>query len=423
MNDHIAVNPKTDCANLSPNETVGFVPMANVQEKNNVVTYDAVPYNKVKTGFTAFQRGDLIWAKITPCMQNGKSCIVDKLPTAIGFGSTEFHVIRKRNNNIYMPFIWAIFSNENVLKAAQATFSGSAGQQRVSASFIERFPAVIPDYPTQVRLVAELEAKLQLLNSKLQQADELVEQAKKSVFAATGVKLRDYKPSLFSNTTRKQIQELGIFCNPHSAYLSELLSDLKKNPLYAGLLEDYIDVNPTIDRRDLSDKTRVSFVPMPNVQGKENHADYTPCDYSEVKTGFTAFQKDDLLWAKITPCMQNGKSFIASDMPTQYGFGSTEFHVLRAKNNRVYMPYIWVLLSEDHILEAAQGMFCGSAGQQRVPDTFLKKLPLVLPEYGKQVELANSVLEAQKRAHQMRREAEQEWAAAKAQFEKELLGE
>lgn len=174
LNNHVAVNPKTDCSLLSDSSEVSFVPMANVQEKTNVVSYDMVAYETVKKGFTVFQRGDLIWAKITPCMQNGKSCIVDKMPTEIGFGSTEFHVIRKRNENVYMPFVWAILSSDDVLKAAQATFSGSAGQQRVSASFIENFPAVLPDYPVQVRLVAELEDKLNLLNGKLQRAHELL---------------------------------------------------------------------------------------------------------------------------------------------------------------------------------------------------------------------------------------------------------
>lgn len=100
LNNHVAVNPKTDCSLLSDSSEVSFVPMANVQEKTNVVSYDMVAYETVKKGFTVFQRGDLIWAKITPCMQNGKSCIVDKMPTEIGFGSTEFHVIRKRNENV-----------------------------------------------------------------------------------------------------------------------------------------------------------------------------------------------------------------------------------------------------------------------------------------------------------------------------------
>ena len=109
MNDFVEVNPKTDCCELADESLVSFVPMPNVQEKNNIVSYDLVKYKVVKQGFTVFRKGDLIWAKITPCMQNGKSCITEKMPTEIGFGSTEFHVIRKQSRDIYMPFVWAIF--------------------------------------------------------------------------------------------------------------------------------------------------------------------------------------------------------------------------------------------------------------------------------------------------------------------------
>ena len=156
MKNYLEINPKTDCGGLTDESLVSFIPMPNVQEKNNVVEYDLVPYGTVKKGFTVFKKGDMIWAKITPCMQNGKSCIVDEMPTEVGFGSTEFHVVRKRTEDVYMPFIWSIFSNENVLKAAQAVFSGSAGQQRVSASFIENFPCVIPQYAIQVKLASML---------------------------------------------------------------------------------------------------------------------------------------------------------------------------------------------------------------------------------------------------------------------------
>ena len=160
---------------------------------------------------------------------------------------------------------------------------------------------------------------------------------------------------------------------------------------------------------------------MTAVEEKANHAEYKIKNYRDVKTGFTIFKKNDLLRAKITPCMQNGKSFLASDMPTDIGFASTEFHVLRQKSDQIYMPYLWVILSEDHILEAAQGMFSGSSGQQRVPDTFLKRFPMVLPPVEAQRELADEVFVALKQANQIREEAEKEWTAAKARFEKELL--
>lgn len=156
---------------------------------------------------------------------------------------------------------------------------------------------------------------------------------------------------------------------------------------------------------------------------KTNQVVYEQKQYKNVKTGFTPFQHGDLLWAKITPCMQNGKSFLSDTMPTEFGFGSTEFHVLRQKSERIYMPFLWVLLSDEHILEAAQGMFSGSAGQQRVPDTFLKKFPIILPPIELQKELADEVMEALNQAKKMKEAAESEWADAKAQFEKELLGE
>lgn len=82
-----------------------------------------------------------------------------------------------------------------------------------------------------------------------------------------------------------------------------------------------------------------------------------------------------------------------------------------------------MLLSERHILEAAQGMFSGSAGQQRVSDIFLKNFPVVLPEFEIQRKLANRVLMALNKSAALKKEAETDWQNAKEQFEKELLGE
>ena len=194
---------------------------------------------------------------------------------------------------------------------------------------------------------------------------------------------------------------MGVYCNPHSDYLNLVFAQLKANEYYAGDLENFVEVNPATSRKDLYDDNDVSFVPMPNITEKTNEVIYEQREYAKVKTGFTIFQKGDLLWAKITPCMQNGKSFLADTMPTEIGFGSTEFHVLRKKNDKIYMPFLWVMLSDTHILEAAQGMFGGSAGQQRVPDTFLKKFPVVLPPFEIQKTLADNVFNALRQAKQL----------------------
>ena len=294
-------------------------------------------------------------------------------------------------------------------------------QQKVTTQDIADL--LIPVDCDETRLSSIMETAYISYKQNLKQAKEMLNNAKSKVFETFGLSFAEYSPALYSYSNSGKLREMGIYCNSHSDYMNTVFSDLRTNEYYAGNLENFVEVNPTTSRTDLHDDILVSFVPMPAVEEKTNGVSYELKPYKEVKTGFTIFQKNDLLWAKITPCMQNGKSFIAENMPTEIGFGSTEFHVLRKKNERIYMPYLWVVLSDTHILEAAQGMFSGSAGQQRVPDTFLKKFPLVLPPIEIQKELADNVMTALKRTKEMLDAAEIEWQSAKEQFEKELLGE
>ena len=298
-----------------------------------------------------------------------------------------------------------------------------SGQPNINKEEYKSFEIVLPSLDIQQKLVDYMDTADLSRQDKSHQADIVLTQAKSKVFETFGIHFEKYVPTLYSFTKLQNLLEIGIYCNPHSDYLNSTFSYLRENKFYAGVLEDFVEINPTTSRAELQDSTSVSFVPMPSVQEKTNIVSYEIKPYKEVKTGFTIFQKDDLLWAKITPCMQNGKSFIASSMPTQIGFGSTEFHVLRKKDDRIYMPYLWVFLTDSHILEAAQGMFSGSAGQQRVSDTFLRKFPIVLPPVEKQKELSDIVFDALKANRITKEHVEKEWEQAKAQFEKELLGE
>lgn len=297
-----------------------------------------------------------------------------------------------------------------------------SGQPNINKEEYKSFEVILPDTSVQIALTAFLDNANHIRKTKIERAEKLIDDSKKLIFNTVGIAFKNYSPSVYSYRKRRDIVEYGIHCNPHSAYLNDLFDHLRANRWYVGHLDEFVSVNPQTDRSTLRESSIVSFVPMPAVDEKINHASYESKRYSEVSSGFTIFKKDDLLWAKITPCMQNGKSFIAADMPTEIGFGSTEFHVLRQKDKRLYMPFLWVLLSEIHVLEAAQGMFSGSAGQQRVPDTFLKKFPIVLPPIEMQKRLADNVFDALSQSKQMQIEAEQEWAEAKVQFEKELLG-
>lgn len=298
-----------------------------------------------------------------------------------------------------------------------------SGQPNINKEEYKSFEIVLPNLKQQRKLVDFMDEAFLAYQQKIMHAEQNLTSARNNVFEMIELSVPEYIPSLYSFSWLGDVKDMEIFCNPHSKYLNTVFSCIRDNPYYAGELEDFVEINPTTSRLDLCDTSLVSFVPMPAVEERTNTVVYETKLYKDVKTGFTIFQKDDLLWAKITPCMQNGKSFVATGMPTDKGFGSTEFHVMRKKDDRIYMPYLWVLLTDSHILEAAQGMFSGSAGQQRVSEMFLRKLPMILPPFDIQKKLADKVFEALEHAKETREIAEQEWKFAKIQFEKELFGE
>ena len=336
--------------------------------------------------------------------------------------STGFSIIRDADYRVDKEWLlFVLLSNASLQQLLQRSSGGN--YPAIIEEEVKHIYLPLLDSEKQIEMVNEIKQSLIKYNQQLDNIDTAISIARKGAFERLGICLPDYRPSLFSYTKLRQIKAMGLYCNPHSAYLNEVFSKLHNSPFHSGSLEDYVDVNPAINRTQLNDSSVVSFVPMPAVSEKTNQVVYEQRNYKDVKTGFTPFQRGDLLWAKITPCMQNGKSFLADSMPTEYGFGSTEFHVLRQKSERIHMPFLWVLLSDEHILEVAQGMFSGSAGQQRVPDTFLKKFPIILPPIDMQRRIADEVFDALDRAKKMKKAAEAEWTEAKAQFEKELLGE
>ena len=395
--------------------------MANVQEKTNVVSYDMVAYETVKKGFTVFQRGDLIWAKITPCMQNGKSCIVDKMPTEIGFGSTEFHVIRKRNENVYMPFIWAILSSDDVLKAAQATFSGSAGQQRVSASFIENFPAVLPDYPVQVRLVAELEDKLNLLNGKLQRAYELLHKTPMYLIDRLGLTFDFSATQKITYATTVANIEGRIDADYYSPKFSHFRSQIEALPYR------------TVSVDDISEKIVSGFA-----AGKQDQADNLPEDqrvphlrpFSITPEGELSFEtKKYVPKSRLKSedyCKKNEVIFNNTNSPDLVGKTTVfDSDVLCAASNHMTRitvkegvnPYYVAAFFNVLLSIGYWKLLCTNFNNQAGVNTdTLKRVKIPLPPKEIQDQIAAELMQRRSQANVLRRQAIKEWADAKAQF-------
>ena len=175
-------------------------------------------------------------------------------------------------------------------------------------------------------------------------------------------------------------------------------------------LGDICEINPRLPRdHGLKDDSEVSFVPMAavsEVAGTIESA--TVRAYAEVKKGYTAFSDGDVLFAKITPCMENGKAALASRLAGGRGFGSTEFHVLRARE-AVLPEWIYYFVRRQPFRQEAKRNFTGTAGQQRVPTSFLQEALIRVPSLDDQRRIVDLLARAEGIVR-LRREAQQKAA-------------
>ena len=162
-------------------------------------------------------------------------------------------------------------------------------------------------------------------------------------------------------------------------------------------LGEACQVNPKKgqDKRMVSGLT-VSFVPMPAVSEKGEIDPSETREYDTVKTGFTYFAENDVLFAKITPCMENGKGAVARGLYNGIGFGSTEFHVLRPISGKTNPYWLYMLTAFSQFREDAANNMTGSAGQRRVPASFLENYRVSVPPMGLQEQFAAFVEQTDK---------------------------
>ena len=180
MGDVSEINPKKAKDNrLNSDLEVSFIPMTAVSEKGDINISEIRKYDEVKTGFTYFAENDILFAKITPCMENGKGCIAHNLYNGIGFGSTEFHVLRPLERiNPYWLYTITIF--EQFRKDAFANMTGSAGQRRVPARFLENFKISVPPIELQNQF-ADFVKQTEKSKSAVKQVLEKAETLKKAL--------------------------------------------------------------------------------------------------------------------------------------------------------------------------------------------------------------------------------------------------
>ena len=274
-----------------------------------------------------FYKGDIIFGRRRAYQRK------TALATTDGICSAHAMVLRAKENVVDPMFLPFLFHSKSFIDMA-ITISVGGLSPTINWKAIAKQLFLLPPKPEQKRLAALLWS-----------ADEMIEKEK-------GIKLQ----------LENQIQSL----------INECVSD-SNNP--SKPLSDLVYVNPTTK----IDAFCVSLVTMQDVSETGFVYAETKGNPTNLKNkGLTPFKENDILFAKITPCMENGKGCIARGLHNGLGLGSTEFHVLRPKKDSDLFFCYYLTMSAFFRREAERQM-TGSAGQKRVQPEFFDFYKLPIP--------------------------------------------
>ena len=153
ISDVFLLNPKNEA---DDEDFAAFIPMEKIDAGyKSSYSFDTVKWRNIKKGFTHFANGDVAFAKITPCFQNRKSAIFNNLPNGIGAGTTELKVLRPYENTIDRWYL--LYFLESPYFIDEATFKGTANQQRIIVGYLEKRLFPLPPLKEQQRIVAQIE--------------------------------------------------------------------------------------------------------------------------------------------------------------------------------------------------------------------------------------------------------------------------
>lgn len=366
-------------------------------------------------------QGQFILSKIDA--RNGAFGIVpEELDGAIT--TADFVSFNINTEKVIPDFLRLLVSTEHFAKMCQGQSSGTTGRQRVSLNDLLQIKIPLPVIEKQREIVEKYNSKIMQANEQEKEACNLAKKIEQILFERLDIsavvnRQTSVNNSMLSFVNYSFISRWGVEFLQNDNASKKLL---RSNSLPMKKLGDLVEIDPKNNFSALDKDLEMSFIPMEYVSDEYGEVISSKIGCNAYSKGYTRFQEGDLIWAKITPCMQNGKSAILKDLKNGYGYGSTEFYVIRNTNPEVHLDYIYHILRTDVVLKNAMTFFTGSSGQQRVPKSYLENLEIPLPDFATQVQISNDIYEIKSRIKEIKINAGKCRVEAIIDFEKELLG-
>ena len=193
---------------------VSFLPMECITTDGKLQSVENRKASEVWEGYTYFRRNDVVMAKITPCFENGKGGLLDTLPTEIGFGTTEFIVLRAAERRIRPAFLAKLLSLRTFRVLGADAMTGAAGQQRVPLGFVKNFGIALPPLDEQDRILGALQ-------TATAEQDVAIERIRSEIAL-----IREYRDRLIADAVTGQVDLRGWRPGPDDAVSEDVLAAL-----------------------------------------------------------------------------------------------------------------------------------------------------------------------------------------------------
>ena len=367
------LNPPVRLDLLSdPDRVVSFLPMEAIGEDGSLNLEQSRLVRDVRNGYSYFEDGDVAFAKVTPCFENGKGALMKGLQDAAGFGTTELTVLRPTTKITDARYLNYVVQSARFRAYGVGAMTGAGGLKRVPDEFTRNFPTALPGLIEQQSIASHLD-------SEISRIDALVE--KKTRFIEL---LREKRQALITHAVTKGLDPTEKMKDSGVGWLGDVPEHWEVKRLrYAAIL------NPSVRADLLSNPDRVvSFLPMDTIgeDGSLNLEQSRPV--KDVRNGYSYFEDGDVAFAKVTPCFENGKGALMKGLLDAAGFGTTELTVLRSILLVTDARYLNYIVQSSIFRALGAGAMTGAGGLKRVPDEFTRNFSAALPPLAEQQSIA-----------------------------------
>jgi type I restriction enzyme S subunit len=370
LSEIATVNPKNGELNTLLS---GFIPMALAPtDFNGHLEFEEREWDEIKKKYTHFANGDVIFAKVTPCFENGKAAIVSDLPNGIGAGSSEFYVLRPLDKGISASYIFANIKSHEFMQTGAENMTGAVGLRRVPRKFVEGFKVNLPPKAEQ-RVIADkldtLLAQVETTKARLDRIPQI---------------LKTFCQSVLASANRGKLTE--EWRDKNGLSISDWTFDKAQN------LCTKVQSGSTPKNNPFDQDGKIPFLKVYNIVNQEINFDYKPQFITEnvhsSSLSRSITHPNDILMNIVGPPL--GKVAVVSSQYPEWNLNQA-ITLFRVNPEKLKFKYLYYVLCEGELVRKVMPDTKGSVGQINISLSQCRDAIIPAPKLVEQTEIVRRV--------------------------------